>query len=255
MLLAIDIGNTNIALGVWNGRKWKQTWRLYTNQAKTADEYGVILMSLLRETNLLPKIDKAIMSSVVPVLTQTFQQLCTKYLDIPVHSITSESNLGITISTDVPSAVGADRLVNAVAASHLFPGSSVVIDMGTATKFDVIANQEFLGGVITPGLGLAAEALVSRAAKLTSVTLEAPPQTIGRNTVHAMQSGLIFGYVALIEDIIQRIKKEHPNANQPITVLGTGGLIHLITPHTECIDHVDPWLTLTGLQLVDDRLQ
>ena len=254
MLLAIDIGNTNITLGVWNGRTWEQKWRLYTNQAKTADEYGVILTSLLRENNLLYEIKRAIMASVVPVLTQTFTQLCTKYLELDVRNVTSKLDLGIAILTDVPSAVGADRLVNAVAANHLFPGPSIVIDMGTATKFDVVsANQEFLGGVITPGLGLAADALVSRAAKLTSVSLEAPPQTIGRNTVEAMQSGLIFGYVALIEGIVARLKNEHPNPDHPITILGTGGLISLITQHTTIIDHVDPWLTLTGLRLIEEK--
>ena len=255
MLLAIDIGNTNITLGVWNGRIWEQKWRLYTNQAKTADEYGVIITSLLRENSLLTKIDRVIMTSVVPVLTQTFTQLAQKYLTLEILNVTSELDLGIAILTDVPSAVGADRLVNAVAANALFPGPSIVIDMGTATKFDVVsANKEFLGGVITPGLGLAADALVSRAAKLTSVSLEAPPQAIGRNTVEAMQSGLVFGYVALIEGLLERLKKEHPNADQAITILGTGGLINLITPHTAVIDHVDPWLTLTGLRLIEEKL-
>lgn len=255
MLLAIDIGNTNITLGVWNGRNWEQKWRLYTNQAKTADEYGVILTSLLRETDVLHQLNRAIMASVVPVLTQTFTQLTAKYLNLDILNVTSNLDLGIAIMTEVPSAVGADRLVNAVAANNLFPGPSIVIDMGTATKFDVVsANQEFLGGVITPGLGLAADALVSRAAKLTSVSLEAPPQTIGRNTVEAMQSGLIFGYVALIEGILARLKKEHPDNDQPITILGTGGLINLITPHTTVINHVDPWLTLTGLRLIEEKL-
>ncbi len=255
MLLAIDIGNTNITLGVWNGRNWEQKWRLHTNQAQTADEYGVTLTALLRETQLLAHIDRAIMTSVVPVLTQTFTQLTAKYLNLDILNVTSDLDLGIAIMTEVPSAVGADRLVNAVAANNLFPGPSIVIDMGTATKFDVVsANQEFLGGVITPGLGLAADALVSRAAKLTSVSLEAPSQAIGRNTVEAMQSGLIFGYVALIEGILERLKKEHPDNDQPITILGTGGLINLITPHTTVINHVDPWLTLTGLRLIEEKL-
>ncbi len=255
MLLAIDIGNTNITLGVSNGRIWEHKWRLHSNQAQTADEYGAILTALLQQNNLLHKIDRAIVVSVVPVLTQTFTDLAHKYLHLPMHNITAQHPLGITIRTDDPTAVGADRLVNAAAANILFPGPSIVIDMGTATKFDVVsAQQEFLGGVIAPGLGLAADALVSRAAKLTSVPLAAPPQTIGRNTIHAMQSGLIFGYVALIEGIVARIKKEHPNPDQPITILGTGGLINLITPHTSIIDHVDPWLTLTGLRLIEEKL-
>ncbi|MCP4416499.1 MAG: type III pantothenate kinase, partial [Chloroflexi bacterium] len=156
---------------------------------------------------------------------------------------------------DQPTAVGADRLVNAIAAFALFQSPCIIIDMGTATKFDLVsAKQEFLGGVIAPGLGLAAEALASRAAKLSHVALAAPPQVIGKNTVHAMQSGLIFGYLSLIEGLIARLKGEHPDQSQKIHILGTGGLIDLMTPHTAVFDHVDPWLTLTGLQVIFERV-
>jgi type III pantothenate kinase len=169
--------------------------------------------------------------------------------------VTSELDTGILIRTDSPEAVGADRIVNAVAAYHLFPGASITIDMGTATKFDVVtARAELLGGVIAPGMQLTADALASRAAKLSQVALEAPPATIGRNTIHAMQSGLVFGYVCLIEGMVQRIKAEHPDRGQPIRVLGTGGLIHLIAAQTSIIDHVDPWLTLTGLRVIHERV-
>ena len=256
MLLALDIGNTNITLGVWNGRSWQQQWRLLTNPAQTADEYGIILKALLHDAGLLTAVDQAIMASVVPALSLTFAQICQNQLNVPLQEVNSELSMGLTILADVPSAVGADRLVNAVAAFELYQGPCIVIDMGTATKFDLVsARQEFLGGVIAPGLGLAAEALASRAAKLSHVALEAPPQTIGTNTVHAMQSGLVFGYLSLIEGLVARLKAEHPDREQRIHTLGTGGLIDLMAPHTAVIDHIDPWLTLTGLRVIHERVR
>lgn len=256
MLLALDIGNTNITVGVWNGRSWQHHWRLLTNPAQTADEYGIILKALLQDAGLLASLDKAIMASVVPALSFTFSQICQKQLKLPLLNVTSDLPMGLTILTDVPSAVGADRLVNAVAAYELFQGPCIIIDMGTATKFDLVsARQEFLGGVIAPGLGLAAEALASRAAKLSHVALEAPPQTIGKNTVHAMQSGLVFGYLSLIEGLVARLKTEHPDRDQRVHILGTGGLIDLMAPHTAVIDHIDPWLTLTGLRVIHERVK
>ncbi|MCC6607628.1 MAG: type III pantothenate kinase [Anaerolineae bacterium] len=255
MLLALDIGNTNITLGVWNGRSWQHTWRLLTNPAQTADEYGILLKMLLHDAGLLTAVGQAIMASVVPALSHTFAEICHKQLNVPLLTVTSDLPLGLHIAVDVPTAVGADRLVNAVAAFELFQGPCIVIDMGTATKFDLVsAQQEFLGGVIAPGLGLAAEALASRAAKLSQVALEAPPQTIGKNTVHAMQSGLVFGYLSLIEGLVARLKAEHPDRFQKIHILGTGGLIDLIAPHTAVIDHIDPWLTLTGLRVIWERV-
>ncbi|WP_420643413.1 type III pantothenate kinase [Candidatus Leptofilum sp.] len=255
MLLALDIGNTNITLGVWNGRSWQHTWRLLTNPSQTADEYGIILKMLLKEAGVLTAVDQAIMASVVPALSQTFGQICVEQLDVPLLTVNSDTPMSLAILADVPSAVGADRLVNAVAAFELFQGPCIIIDMGTATKFDLVsARQEFLGGVIAPGLGLAAEALASRAAKLSQVALEAPPQTIGKNTVHAMQSGLVFGYLSLIEGLVARLKAEHPDHAQKIHTLGTGGLIDLMAPHTAVIDHIDPWLTLTGLRVIHERV-
>lgn len=255
MLLAIDIGNTNITVGIWDGRRWLRHWRLLTVREKTMDEYGITLKSLLAEATLSDGVRFVIMSSVVPQLTPTFAALCETYLGRTTLQVTSQLDTGILIRTDVPEAVGADRIVNAVAANHLFPGPSITIDMGTATKFDVVtARGELLGGVIAPGMQLTADALASRAAKLSQVALEAPPATIGQNTIHAMQSGLVFGYVCLIEGIVRRIKAEHPDQGQPIRVLGTGGLIHLIAAQTNIIDHVDPWLTLTGLRVIHQRV-
>lgn len=255
MLLALDIGNTNITLGIWNGRTWQHQWRLLTNPAQTADEYGVMLKMLLQEAGLRTAVDQAIMASVVPALSFTFAHICQTQLEVPLITVSADLPMGLTILADVPSAVGTDRLVNAVAAFALFQGPCIVIDMGTATKFDLVsAQQEFLGGVIAPGLGLAAEALASRAAKLSHVALEAPPQTIGKNTVHAMQSGLVFGYLSLIEGLVARLKAEHPDRAQKIHILGTGGLIDLMAPHTAVIDHIDPWLTLTGLRVIHERV-
>lgn len=256
MLLALDIGNTNITVGVWNGRSWQHHWRLLTNPAQTADAYGIILKSLLRDVGLLTAVNQAIIASVVPALNQTFTEICQKQLNIALLNVTADLPMGLAISVDQPSAVGADRLVNAVAAYDLFQQPCIVIDMGTATKFDLVsARQEFLGGVIAPGLGLAAEALASRAAKLSHVALQAPPQTIGKNSVHAMQSGLVFGYLSLIEGLVTRLKAEHPDNNQKIHVLGTGGLINLMASHTAVFDHIDPWLTLTGLRVIYERVK
>lgn len=254
MLLAIDIGNTNITLGVWDGSSWQREWRLQTASERTADEFGILLTGLLREAQLEKAIDGVILASVVPSLSSTFLKLCAQYLHLEPLVVSSREAGGIQILTDNPAEVGADRIVNAVAAYHLFHGPCIVIDMGTATSFDVISGRgELLGVAIAPGIQLAADALISRAAQLSHVPLQAPPQVTGRNTVHAIQSGLIFGYVSLIEGMVKRLLEEHPDTGQKIQVIGTGGLINLIAPHTDIIDHVDPWLTLTGLRVIYER--
>ena len=256
MLLAIDIGNSNLTLGVCDGPAWQRQWRLLTVQEKTADEYGIVLKDLLYDAGLDTAVTYIIIASVVPRLTATLDAACRQYLGHVPLEVGLHLDLGIHITTDVPEQVGMDRIVNAVAAHHLHTGPSIVLDMGTATKFDVVtAAGELVGGVIAPGLQLTADALASRAAKLGQVALAAPPQTIGRNTIHAIQSGLVFGYVSLCEGIVARLRAEHPDQNQPISILGTGGLIHLIADHTNIIDHVDPWLTLTGLRVIHERVK
>jgi type III pantothenate kinase len=258
MLLAIDIGNTNVTLGLWDGHTWTWQWRLRTDKARTADEYGIMLKMLLHEAQVATAVNRVAMSSVVPPLTAVFTQVAERYLNLtPLRvnaALSASGGTGITIRTDNPTEVGADRIVNAAAAAYLYPGPSIVIDMGTATTFDVVSkNHELLGVVIAPGLQLAANALTAGAAQLSGVALEAPPHVIGRNTIHAVQSGLIFGYVGLIEGVVQRLLGEHPNRDEKVSIIGTGGLINLITPHTTLIDHVDPWLTLTGLRIISDR--
>ena len=262
MLLAVDVGNTNITLGLWNGQEWENQWRLRTVHDQTVDEYGVYLKSLLREVDAAEKVTAAIISSVVPPLTATFITVCKIYLGQEPLLVNSETDTGIQIVTDNPAEVGADRIVDAAAAHHLYPGYSIVVDIGTATTFDVVSDKgELLGVAIAPGLGVAAAALSSRAAQLGRVALEAPPHAIGRNTVHAMQSGLIFGYVALIEGLVARITAElnqqFATSEAPIRpqVIGTGGLISIIASETEVIDHIDPWLTLTGLRIIYERHQ
>jgi type III pantothenate kinase len=252
MLLAIDIGNTNITLGLWDGQQWRHQWRLRTIHDQTVDEYGIYLKMLMREDGLVDGVDSVVLSSVVPPLTRTFVAVADRYLDQQPLLVTAATDTGIRIDTENPAEVGADRIVNAVAAYHLYPGASIVVDMGTATTLDVVSADGALAGVvIAPGLQLAADALTARAAQLGRVALEAPPQVLGRNTVHAMQSGLIFGYAGLIEGLVARLRAELglPDAR----VIGTGGLIRLMTPHTAVIGCVEPWLTLTGLRLIAER--
>jgi type III pantothenate kinase len=252
MLLAIDIGNTNITLGLWDGQSWQRQWRLRTIHDQTVDEYGIYLKMLLREEGVVAVVDDVILASVVPPLTRTFVAVAQRYLGRDPLLVNSTTDTGIRITTDNPAEVGADRIVNAAAAYHLYPGASFVVDMGTATTLDAIsADGALLGVIIAPGMALAAEALTRRAAQLGRVALEAPPQVLGRNTIHAMQSGLVFGYVSLIEGLVGRLRDELALADAP--VIGTGGLIRLITPHTNVITSVEPWLTLTGLRLIAER--
>lgn len=255
MLLAIDVGNTNVTLGLWNGAQWTDQWRLRTVHEKTVDEYWISLRTLLRERNLRSRVERVVLSSVVPPLTATFADVCGRYLGLAALQVDAETNTGIDVLTENPMEVGADRIVNAAAAVHLYGRSSIVIDMGTATTFDVVSVNErpaLLGVVIAPGLRLAADALASRAAQLSRVALEAPPQVMGRNTTHAVQSGLVYGYVSMVEGMVRRLSAEN---NLTPVVVGTGGLINLITPHTDVIQHVEPWLTLTGLRVISDRCQ
>ncbi|MFN2135021.1 MAG: type III pantothenate kinase [Candidatus Promineifilaceae bacterium] len=255
MLLAIDIGNTQVALGVWDGESWLHEWRLRTIPQRTSDEYGILVRDLLREDGLTDMVDAVILTSVVPQLTSTFRQLSRDYLAVEPINVNSELDTGIVIATDNPKEVGADRIVNAVAAYYGYGRPAIVIDVGTATTFDVVSSAgELLGVAIAPGLGVAADALAQRAAQLRQVPLEAPPSAIGRNTVHAVQSGLIYGYVSLIEGMTARLLAEHPDRDQEILVIGTGGMIGLLAPYTTVLDHVDPTLTLSGLRIIYERL-
>ncbi len=251
MLLVIDIGNTNICLGIFDGEKLRATWRLATDVRKTTDEYAVTLFSLLsREQLEASAIRKAAISSVVPPLTGVFEELCRRYFGASPLVVGAGIRTGVRICVDNPREVGADRVVNAAAAHRLYKGPLIVIDLGTATTFDAVSEEgDYLGGAIAPGIGIAADALFQRTAKLPRIELVPPKSAIGRNTIHAMQSGVIFGYIGLIEGLVERIRKElDPQAK----VIVTGGLADLIAKETPVIDLVDPDLTLKGLRIIYD---
>lgn len=248
-LLAIDLGNTNIAIGFFNDGILTAHWRLATDHKKMGDEYGLQFLGLLENKGFSPSdFYGIILSSVVPPLTERLEYACESYLGKKPLSVHSDLNLNIKIRYDDPSAVGADRIADAVAAKALFSSPACVIDFGTATTFNAInKDDEYLGGSILPGIGLSAEALFEKTARLTTVELTAPPSIIGSNTRHAIQSGLIYGYVSLVEGLVKRFK--HVLGDNTV-VIATGGHVHRISQFTDAIDHVEPWLTLDGLRII-----
>lgn len=250
MLLAFDIGNTNIHLGLWDGASWRLSWRARTVSDKMMDEYAVLVRNFLDTAAVQHEaINAACICSVVPSLTPTFQELTRRYLKLTPLTVSSELELGIRIAIDMPEQAGADRLCNAVALSQLFGAPAVCIDFGTSTNFDVLsADNAYIGGVIAPGIGLAHDALVSRAAQLHKVELVPPPQPIGRNTAQAMQSGIFWGYTGMIESLLRRILAQ---LDAPETrVVATGGLALAFKAHIDLIDEFAPELTLDGLRLI-----
>ncbi len=250
MLLAIDIGNTNIHLGLWDGQRWRVAWRARSVADKTPDEYAVLIRSFLEGAEVgFDDIAGACMSSVVPALTPAFQQLARRYLGLEALSVGAGTELGITIDIDIPEQAGADRLCNAVALSRLYGAPAVSVDFGTSTNLDVLsADDKYIGGVIAPGIRLAHDALVSRAAQLRKVELAPPPQAIGRNTMQAMQSGIFWGYAGMIEALLRRVldQLDAPDAR----VVATGGLAPVFKRHIPLINAVAPRLTLDGLRLI-----
>lgn len=250
MLLAIDIGNTNIHLGLWDGDAWRLSWRARTVAQKMTDEYAVLARNFLDSAGVdFQAISAICLSSVVPSLTATFQDLARRYLKLEPLTVTSGSRLGIKVAIDIPEQAGADRLCNAVALAQLFGAPAVSVDFGTSTNFDVVsANDEYIGGVIAPGIRLAHDALVSRAAQLHKIDLLPPPNPIGRNTIHAMQSGIFWGYVGMIDALLERILSQ---LNSSATkVVATGGMAAAFNEHLAQIDYVAPELTLDGLRFI-----
>ncbi|MCY3574061.1 MAG: type III pantothenate kinase [Chloroflexi bacterium] len=250
MLLAFDIGNTNIHLGLWDGGGWRLSWRARTVTGKTADEYAVLVRNFLAVAQVeLGAISAACMSCVVPALTPTFQELARRDLQLEPLFVSSHIELGIDIAIDSPEQAGADRLCNAVALAQLHGAPAVSVDFGTSTNFDVLSGgRAYIGGVIAPGIRLAHDALVSRAAQLHKVDLLPPPEPIGTNTVHAMQSGIFWGYVGMIDALLSRILTQlnAPSAH----VVATGGLAKLFMQHIPRINTIAPELTLDGLRLL-----
>jgi type III pantothenate kinase len=250
MLLAIDVGNTNIVFAICDGETIKWRWRISTDGQRTADEYAVWLHQLMQLEGVeRTLIDAVIIATVVPPTLFNLQRLARKYFNVePLVVAINGINLGLRIDMPNPAEVGADRLVNAVAAHAAHSGNLIVVDFGTATTFDVVsADGAYQGGVIAPGINLSMDALYQAAAKLPRIAVEPPGGNlgvIGKGTVHAMQSGVFWGYVGLIEGLVRRITSE---ISAPVTVIATGGLATLFTRHTSAIDHVDGDLTIRGL--------
>lgn len=249
MLLAVDIGNTNITIGVYEGDTLHSAWRLGTVHERMPDEYGIQIVSLFAQAGLERKqIHGTVLASVVPPLTSTFEAALARYLGLTPLVIDAGVKTGVRILYEDPKAVGADRVADAAAVKALYGTPACVVDFGTATTFDGISPEgDYLGGAIAPGIGIAADALFRRTAKLTRVDLVPPPGPIGRNTVHAMQSGLLYGYVGLVEGMVARFRDE---LGERMKVIGTGGLAELIASQTSVIEHVAPWLTLEGLRII-----
>ena len=252
MLLAIEQGNTNTLFAVHDGAEWIAQWRTATQSARTADEYAVWLHQLFSMTDLkFDMLDACIISSVVPQSVFNLRNLARRYLKVEPLVIGENVDLGIPVRLEKPSEAGADRLVNAIGAHAVYPGDLIVIDSGTATTFDVIAaDGGFEGGVIAPGINLSMEALHAAAAKLPRVAIRRPDKTIGRDTVGAMQAGVFWGYIALIEGLITRIREEW---GRPMTVVATGGVASLFQGATEAIDHFDSDLTIRGMLEIHRR--
>jgi type III pantothenate kinase len=251
MLLAIDIGNTNVVLGVFDKERLVENWRVGTNAQITPDEYAMIFKDLFGFAGIrFDQMTGVIISSVVPPLPPVMIEMSRKYFRIEPMVVTTELRTGLTIRYDNPKEVGADRIVNAAAAYKLYGGPLIIVDFGTATTFCAITkNGEYLGGAICPGVKISAEALFQRASKLPRVELAKPPKVIGTDTISAMQAGIIYGYAGLVDGIVERMKKEL-SANAK--VVATGGLAELVAPETKTIQEVRPHLTLEGLRFLHE---
>ena len=252
MLLAIDIGNTGIVLGFFKDDKLGPHWRLASDNERTSDEYGILITQLLERAGIRSGKDGGIrgvvVASVTPVLTGVLACACRDYLGVDPLIVDTGTSAGISLRYEDPKQVGADRIVNAVAVRHLYKCPACIVDFGTATIFDALsADGEYLGGAIAPGISVAADALFRRAAKLPRVELRRPPSVIGRNTTHSMQSGLLYGYVGLVEGMVCRFRAE---LGTEMKTIGTGAMAELIAGETDVIDVVDPWLALEGLKII-----
>ncbi len=249
MLLAIDIGNTNVVVGIFEKDRLAANWRVGTNTQITPDEYAMIFKDLFGFAGLeFGQVAGVIISTVVPPLLPVMAEMSRKYFRIEPMIVTHQLRTGITIKYDNPKEVGADRIVNAAAAYRLYGGPLIIVDFGTATTFCAVTREgEYLGGAITPGIRISAEALFQRASKLPRVELAKPARVIGADTTTAMQAGILYGYAGLVDGIVERMKKELPGSPR---VVATGGLAELVAPETKSIQEIRPQLTLEGLQLL-----
>lgn len=252
MILVVDVGNSNIVLGIYKRRELLHHFRISTSRQSTTDEYGVLIHNLFRMSGISASdIEGVIISSVVPPLVNVLEEMCVKYVGKKPLLVGPGIKTGLNLRYENPREVGADRIVNAVAAIDRYQCPLVVVDFGTATTFDCIdAEGNYLGGAIVPGIGISTEALYQRASKLPRIELEKPKKVIGRNTVHAMQAGIIFGYAGQVDGIVERIKEEMKAEPK---VIATGGLAELIASETKTIEEVCPMLTLEGLRIIYER--
>ncbi|MBQ2246452.1 MAG: type III pantothenate kinase [Selenomonadales bacterium] len=252
MLLVVDIGNSNIVLGTYENKELKRHWRISTDRQRTGDEYGMLINNLFNFHQLrLEDIEAIIISSVVPSLIVPFSKMCERYFHIKPLVVGPGTKTGICIKYENPREVGADRIVNAVAAYHKYGGPLIIIDFGTATTFCALTEKgDYLGGAIAPGIGISSEALFQRTSKLPRIELKRPKSVICRNTVTSMQSGIIYGAAGQIDEIVRRMKEE---LGTDAKVIATGGLANLIAEVSSTIDAVEPFLTLEGLRLICER--
>ena len=252
MLLAVDVGNTNVVMGLYRGAELTQHWRLATDARRTADEYAALLRGVMELSGRgLADIDGMVVGSVVPALTPMFGDVGSRYLGVTPLVVGPGMRTGVDLRYENPREIGADRIVNAVAAHARYGGPVIVVDFGTATTFDVIsADGAYLGGAIAPGIGIATDALFERAARLSRVDIVRPARVIGKTTVTAIQSGVYFGFLGQVDELVRRILGE---LGQPARVVATGGLADLLVGDSTTIAVVDPWLTLEGLRIVWER--
>lgn len=252
MLLVIDVGNSNIVLGIYDGERLVKDWRVSTDKSKTTDEYGILVHDLFRLAGIgFDDIKDIIISSVVPTLTGVLEKLSSQYFGFKPYVVGPGIKTGMPIHYDNPKEVGADRIVNAVAGHEKYRSSLIIVDFGTATTFDYVNRRgEYCGGAIAPGLMISMEALFQRASKLPRVEIVKPPAIIAKNTVNSMQAGIFYGYVGLVDEIVGRMKGE--SRDNP-RVIATGGLAWLIAPESKTIDDVDEYLTLEGLRILYQR--
>jgi type III pantothenate kinase len=251
MLAAVNVNNTHTLIGLYDGERLATHWRIRTDTARTVDEYMVLLRGLFAEVPAHPPIAGVIFASVVPPMNERVEEVCRRFFGRAPLVVGPGIRTGVPILYDNPKEVGADRIANAVAGYERTHGATIVVDFGTATTFDyVTAKGEYAGGAIAPGIGISLDALIARTAKLPRVELVRPPKVIGKNTVHSIQSGVVNGYTALVDGLVERIRQENdPTAR----VLGTGGLASLIGPLSSSIESVDEFLTLDGLRIIYGR--